>query len=707
MKKTRKIAAMIAAMALTAAMCVPTAMMSASAADYTITFDQTAGTNTTTNYDGDTATHTYEAYQVFSGDLTESSGKKVLSNINWGEGVTISNSNVNEFVTALKTADSTSFTTVDGTKSAKEVANDIAVILKAQSDDAAALQAFAKVVSGYLSSNKVSGAAGATTLVISDSKPGYYLIQDTSDSPATPTPGTGSATTTTYALKTSGDLFSIATALATVTSSGITAESTEAVVAEYINTNWSNENVQNAIKSVPGYSAAAAATDVITVSTSTSTTTNNGAKTRYILTVTDNVTVKVKADAPTVVKKVKENEKKATDDFKVNGLTGDAASTGYNDVADYNIGDAVPFKLYGTLPDASTYADYSAYFYQFTDTLATQFNQPATVTIKAGTATLVYKLASGGYSLDSTNSTNVNASASGDVTVTYASGVLTVTFDNIKDYIATSTGNELVTVEYEAVLNSTANPGLNGQENTVHLTYSNNPNVTWTPTKDGTPDSPSDKEDTPEDKVIVFTYELDINKVDDQTTPAKLAGAQFVVKAVDGVNAGKYVIVDANNKVSSWMTTKPTAVATSVTADTAKLSGVYISQESGVISIIGLDDGTYEVEEIKEPDGYNKLTASLTWEIVASTANNQTWNGTASAALTDIDLKESNSSIDQKNDTTTYGVVEGKIENKSGSTLPSTGGMGTTLFILGGGVTAAAAGIYLVSKKRAKKEDAQ
>ncbi len=702
MKKTRRIAAMVAAMALAATMVAPT-MMNAGAADYTITFDQANGTNTTKSYDGDTAIHTYEAYQVFSGDLTDSSGKKVLSNINWGEGVTITDTNVNEFVTALKEADSTSFTTVDGTKSAKEVANAIADILKTQSNDADALQAFAKVVSGYLSStNKVSGLEGATTLAIPDSKPGYYLIQDKSMSPEMPATETVSTTTTTYALKTPDDLSKIATALAGVTNSEITAVSTEDEVAQYINANWSNEDVQSAIKGVLGYSEAANATDVITVSTSTSTTTNNGAKTRYILTVTDNVTVKVKADAPTVVKKVKENEKKATDDFEVNGLTGDAASTGYNDVADYNIGDAVPFKLYGTLPDASTYADYSAYFYQFTDTLATQFNQPETVTITAGNATLVYNLASGVYTLDSSNSTGVNASATGDVTVKYEDSVLTVTFDNIKDYITTSTGNELVTVEYDAVLNDTATPGLSGQENKVKLTYSNNPNVTWTPSKDDTPDTPSDKEDTPEDKVIVFTYELDINKVDDQTTPAKLAGAQFVVKAIDGVNAGKYVIVGANNKVSSWTTAKPTAVDTSVAADTAKLSGVYISQATGVISIIGLDDGTYEVEEIKEPDGYNKLTAPLTWEIVASTANNQTWDGTANAALTDIDLKESNSSIDQKNDTTNYGVVEGKIENKSGTTLPSTGGMGTTLFVVGGGVTMAAAGIYLVSKKRAK-----
>ena len=56
-------------------------------------------------------------------------------------------------------------------------------------------------------------------------------------------------------------------------------------------------------------------------------------------------------------------------------------------------------------------------------------------------------------------------------------------------------------------------------------------------------------------------------------------------------------------------------------------------------------------------------------------------------------------------------IINDGIENKpvdtKNSTLPSTGGMGTTLFILGGGVTAAAAGIYLVSKKRAKEEDAQ
>lgn len=411
------------------------------------------------------------------------------------------------------------------------------------------------------------------------------------------------------------------------------------------------------------------------------------AKSKYLLKNVDaseGVEISVKASAPTVEKKVKENVK-AVDGKPIN----DASTTEkWNDAADYNIGDAVPFKLYGTLP--STYADYDHYYYKFTDTLAAGLTAPSTadITVKVNGTAIT----------DDTK--NMRVSVSGQN--------ITVSFEDIKAFAPNQT--DIITVEYSAILNTSAAIGLNGNENAVQLEYSNNPNVVYNPntsndTEDkpnddnGTPDDTSDDSDatgeTPEDKVIVFTYTLEINKTDNSDT--KLSGAKFCVKATSGTNANKWVKVDSNGKVSGWLTTEPTADST---------EGVFTSSATAgeFITIIGLDDGEYEIKELAAPSGYNALTAPLTWTIQATTVNDQAWAGTPSAALTALDLMEGSTSIDQKNDAT-FRTVQGQIKNTPGSALPSTGGLGTTLFVLGGGCAAGLAGIYLISRKRTKKED--
>jgi len=413
----------------------------------------------------------------------------------------------------------------------------------------------------------------------------------------------------------------------------------------------------------------------------------NGAKTRFIVQVTDQsaVTVNAKHSVPSVEKKVKENVKNVTG----KPINDSETSEKWNDVADYNIGDYVPFKLYGTLP--STYADYDHYYYKFTDTLATGLTAPSAsaITVKVNGKAIT--------------------NAEGNMRVTVSGQNSTVSYEDIKVFAPNQ--SDVITVEYSAILDTDANIGLNGNENSVKLEYSNNPNFEYNPnTGDNNEDKPKDDNGTPEDtsddtdetnetipdKVIVFTYNLEINKTDSGTT--KLAGAKFCVKATTGTNAGKWVKVDSNNKVSGWLPEQPTANST---------EGVFTSSAAAneFITISGLDDGTYEITELVAPAGYNNLASSLTWVIEATTANNQTWNGAAATALTDIDLKENGTTIDQKNDNNNR-TVQGKIVNQRGSTLPTTGGMGTTLFILGGGCAAGLAGIYLVSKKRAK-EDAE
>lgn len=383
---------------------------------------------------------------------------------------------------------------------------------------------------------------------------------------------------------------------------------------------------------------------------------NNGAKTRFILKVAGggDVTVKAKSSAPSVVKKVKENTN--VSDYVYTDAAGQKTDDDYNDVADYNIGDAVPFKLYGTMP--STIEDYSKYKYVFHDTLGTQFDAPAAENV-------IVKI-------DGKTVTNANVNVTGQT--------ITVTFNDIKDG-NTITKDSVVTVEYTAVLNSTAEIGLNGQENEVYLTYSNNPN--WT--GEGTPE---DSGKTPEDKVIVFTYELDVTKYlgDEHTTANAEDGTKAGFK-LGNADGSKWATVDSNLRITGWVDDVTTA--TEVTTDA-----------TGIFKFIGLDDGTYTLRETTTPTGYNTM-ADLALTIGATTANNQTWAGTASDALTAIKLTMNNNETAGDVDN---GTVSGSIINQKGSSLPSTGGIGTTMFYVGGGVLVAGAGVLLITKKRAKKD---
>ena len=391
---------------------------------------------------------------------------------------------------------------------------------------------------------------------------------------------------------------------------------------------------------------------------------HTGAYSRYILTTVDadsdtTLSIAQKASSPTVVKKVKENTD--VDDYTYTDARGSQTDKDYNDVADYNIGDAVPFKLYGTMP--STIGDYEHYRYIFHDTLGTQFTAPAVgdVTVK----------------VDGKNAVGA--------TVAIAGNEITVTFADIKDG-NTITASSVVTVEYSAVLNKTAQIGLSGQENAVKLEYSND--SYW----DGSGTPTTSK--TPEDKVIVFTYELDVTK-QDSVTDKKLKDAEFNLKNA----ADKYAKVDENGYVTGWV-------------DTVAEASVLKSDANGLFKVIGLDDGTYTLTETKAPTGYNLLNAPVTLKLDATTANGQNWDVfDATKALTDLTLTVDTGAAQpaktpgEGDSFGKYGVVETTVLNTSGSSLPSTGGIGTTIFYVAGGVLVVGAGVLLITKKRAK--DAQ
>ena len=179
-----------------------------------------------------------------------------------------------------------------------------------------------------------------------------------------------------------------------------------------------------------------------------------------------------------------------------------------------------------------------------------------------------------------------------------------------------------------------------------------------------------------------------------------MGGAQFVLKATDGDHNGKYVKLDANGKISGWLDTKPSEVEDNADVAAAAADGVLITAaDTGLVNIKGLDAGTYELEEIKAPAGYNKLSAPITLTVAATiTGTDTSTHDTVDPALETLNIKVGNKSAEAGNIST--GVVTTKIENNKGTTLPTTGGIGTTIFYVLGSILVLGAVILLVTRRR-------
>lgn len=341
--------------------------------------------------------------------------------------------------------------------------------------------------------------------------------------------------------------------------------------------------------------------------------------TEYIVKVVSDTTANPKSSVPTVEKKVKD----------INDSTDDAM-TGWQDSADHDIGDSVPFQLKATLADnVSAYTTYKVVFH---DTLSKglTYNNDAKVYIDG----------------KETDGFTVTSTVNADGTTT-----LTISCDDVK---ALGAGNSaVITVEYTATLNSNAVLGSAGNPNEVYLEYSNNPNKSEA--------GNNETGNTPEDKVIVFTYKVIVNKVDSDNKP--LTGAEFTLE--------KY-----NKETDKW------EAITAVKND-----------EGTTFTFSGLDDGNYRLTETTTPAGYNTIDPiefTITAEHEVQSDN---------PALTSLSGNATTGEITFTSDTA-EGSLSTNVVNKAGSTLPETGGIGTTIFYVLGAVLVVGAGVVLVTKKR-------
>lgn len=366
----------------------------------------------------------------------------------------------------------------------------------------------------------------------------------------------------------------------------------------------------------------------------------NGANTLYILKVVKDTTATTKLDVPTVTKKVKD----------INDTDGTPSE--WQDSADYDIGDSIDYKIDGKLP--GNYDKYEKYKYEFTDTMS------AGLTYKADAKLYVVN--------DDVETQIVNPETKAYYTETSENDNRTIKwkFENLKD-VPNVKASSIIRVKYSATLNQNAVIGATGNPNTVNLTYSNNPNKT-----DG-----GETGKTPDDTNIVFTYEAIFNKVNENKQA--LAGAKFeLFKKVK----------KTDNTGFDWVSKG--------ILDPTEVGGKY------TYTFKGLDDGVYKLVEKQTPAGYNTMEDKI-FTIAATHTQDPsilklTGLSVDGGLVSDNNNKDKNATVD-----VSTGTISADIVNKPGTELPETGGMGTTLLYVLGGVLVALAAAYVIYTKKHEK----
>lgn len=346
--------------------------------------------------------------------------------------------------------------------------------------------------------------------------------------------------------------------------------------------------------------------------------------TPYIVSVVCDITIKPKSnEVPKFTKKLKDT----------NDTTG--AISGWQDSADYDIGDDIPFRLQGTV--SKDIDSYKTYYYAFHDVEEAGLTfDPDSVEVFVGDEVTGTKITTG-YTVDTSPADGCT---------------FEIVFDDLKK-VSGVTANSIITVTYKSQLNENAVLGAHGNVNKAKLEYSNNPRG------DG-------KGETPWDNVIVFTYKVVVNKVDQDNHP--LEGAEFTLtkKIAGGTEVVKTMTIDGSDK--------------------------------SLFTLSGLDDGEYTLTETVTPANYNTIspitftvnaTHEIEWDSI-STRDNVLTSLTGDKVIGEITFD-----VDK-----TAGSLSTNVVNNIGTTLPGTGGIGTTIFyVIGGGLMVAAA-ILLITKKR-------
>lgn len=368
----------------------------------------------------------------------------------------------------------------------------------------------------------------------------------------------------------------------------------------------------------------------------TGTIAENDAATKYILKVVENVTIDAKAEVPDIDKVI---------------VNADSANGNEGKGTAQDVGSQVDFKVTSKVPAMD---GYDTYTYIVNDTMS-----------------------KGLTPVDENNDGKIDVTITIDgaeytgFTVNQNGQSFTITFNNFisqKD----KAGKDIV-ITYSATINENALI-TDKETNTVNLEYSNNPN------------DDNSKGKTPNKVVYVYDFDIVIDKyTGDETTGSRLADAKFVLyKTVNDVK--KYYFYNETEKKVEWNALATDEKLEDVLAagyqGTTKITEV-TTDANGAASFKGLDSGTYYLHETEAPDGYNLLKEDISVTI------NATYNADGTLASSSATSTNEGQYLQTQ-----------KIENKSGTELPSTGGMGTTIFYVLGSILVLGAAVLLITRKR-------
>lgn len=376
------------------------------------------------------------------------------------------------------------------------------------------------------------------------------------------------------------------------------------------------------------------------------------------------VTITPKKSKPTFDKQVYDDDDFAKASQK-DDFTQDGDNNGWKETADHAINESFQFRLTATLTADKDYDAYETYKVVFTDTMSTGITFESIESVKVGNVTLGVQ----DYILSDNAKNAATTPFNGDGSTSW-----TLTINDIKKHLPEGTAlsaGTTVEVIYNAHLNEEAKVGnVADNNNTAYLQYSNNPNV----------GGEGDLGKTTEDTVWVFTYKMDNTKVDGSNNDQPLAGAGFRLYKTDGTTEIKLKKGDDG-------------VYRPVKNASENGEEMFSAESTGKFNIQGLDAGTYMLKETTTPGGYNTC-APIT---VIIRANHKEINGGSSASTTILLTRKDG-------ETETAVESENKIQNNQGTTLPETGGIGTTIFYVLGAILVLGAGIVLVTRRRMSVE---
>lgn len=418
-----------------------------------------------------------------------------------------------------------------------------------------------------------------------------------------------------------------------------------------------------------------------------------------------NAEMQLKSDYPSIIKKIQEDDNKGT-----------VGNEGWNDVADYEIGQTVPYKYESTIPNLY---GYDTYYYamqdKMSDSLTFHNNKSEisiTITRKTGGKSKSYTLKDNEYDVI----TDKASLTDGETFKLQISDIKAI-IDKQLPGDSTDEDNKLddysgltVLTTYKATLNDEAaqDTGRPGYENKVRLEFSNNPDS----------DHKGDVGHTPWDTVVAFTFKLNGSKVNNMTPAYNLKGAKFrlysdeactqevYVRAGDKATLGKnpYIVIHRDS-----------ANGTDHVGGTQQLQPAEMeSDENGDFNIYGLDTGVYYLKETTAPNGYRPLLDPITLTVSATYGERDTYVEGAGATdkvlktLTatahikefyDGAYKESDSNLTTDLE---HGSVDLTVVNEVGAKLPVTGSS-AMLLMLGAGLALCGGAVVVSRKKKVTK----